>query len=51
MEINKESWEQVRLAIEHNLKLDNNITDVTINYQIKETNKIKNILTFNALIK
>ncbi len=51
MIINEESWEQLKKTIEHHLKLDDNITDVDIRYQVKETDGIKNILRFNALLK
>ena len=51
MNINKASWEEVREQIELSLQEDSNITNVIINYQVKETSKSKNILTFNAIIK
>ena len=51
MNINKASWEELREKIELSLKEDSNITNVIINYQVKETSKSKNILTFNAIIK
>ena len=51
MNINKASWEEVREQIELSLQEDSNITNVIINYQVKETTKSKNILTFNAIIK
>ena len=51
MNINKASWEEVREKIELSLQEDSNITNVIINYQIKETIKSKNILTFNATIQ
>ena len=51
MIISEESWNQLRNDIEHHLKLDDNITDVDIRYQVKKTNKTKNILRFSALLK
>ena len=51
MNINKASWDKLREEIELSLSEDYNITNVIINYKIKEANKSKNILTFNAIIK
>ena len=51
MNINKASWDEVREQIELSLQEDSNITNVIINYQVRETSKSKNILTFNAIIK
>ena len=51
MNINKASWDEVREQIELSLQKDSNITNVIINYQVRETTKSKNILTFNAIIK
>ena len=51
MNINKASWDKLREKIELSLSEDYNITNVIINYKIKEANKSKNILTFNAIIK
>tara|TARA_B110000977_G_C10753440_1_gene367808 strand:- start:245 stop:400 length:156 start_codon:yes stop_codon:yes gene_type:complete len=51
MIINEASWEQLRKDIEHELKLDENITDVDIRYQVKKTDKIKNIVRFSVLLK
>ena len=51
MNINKASWEEIREKIELSLQEDSNITNVIINYQVRETTKSKNILTFNAIIK
>lgn len=51
MIINEASWEQLKNDIEHHLKLDENITDVDIRYQVRETDGIKNIIRFNALLK
>ncbi len=51
MNINKASWDDIREQIELSLQEDSNITNVIINYQVRETTKSKNILTFNAIIK
>jgi|SouAtlMetagenome_1021521.scaffolds.fasta_scaffold27769_3 hypothetical protein len=51
MNINKASWDEVREQIELSLQEDSNITNVIVNYQVRETSKSKNILTFNAIIK
>lgn len=51
MIINEASWNQLKNDIEHYLKLDENITDVDIRYQVKKTEGIKNIIRFNALLK
>jgi hypothetical protein len=51
MSINKASWDEVREQIELSLQEDSNITNVIVNYQVRETSKSKNILTFNAIIK
>ena len=46
MNINKASWEELREKIELSLKEDSNITNVIINYQVKETSKSKNLVDF-----
>ena len=51
MIISEENWNQVRNEIEHYLKLDDNITDVDIRYQVRKTDKTKYVLRFNALLK
>ena len=51
MIISEEGWTQLRRDIEHQLRLDDNITDVDIRYQIKKTNKTKNILRFSVVLK
>ena len=51
MIINQTGWEQLRKDIEHQLKLDGNITDVDIRYQIRKTNNTKNISRFNVILK
>ena len=45
MNINKASWDEVREQIELSLQEDSNITNVIVNYQVRETSKSKNILT------
>jgi uncharacterized protein (DUF1919 family) len=33
--INKEAWEKLKQQMEYYLEQDHNLTDVTINYQVK----------------
>jgi hypothetical protein len=35
MRISKEAWEKLRLQIEYHTEQDHNLTDVTINYQLR----------------
>ena len=51
MIISEATWEQLKNDIEHHLKLDENITDVDIRYQVRETDGIKNVIRFSALLK
>jgi hypothetical protein len=51
MKINEASWIEIRKVIESSLVEDENITDVILNCKVRKTNKSKNILTFNAIIK
>ena len=37
MEVNKAAWEKLRKQIEFHTEQDTEITDVQINYQVKET--------------
>ena len=43
MRVNNEIWKQLKEQIEHFTNSDDNITDVTINYQVKQS-KDKNYL-------
>ena len=49
MEVNKAAWEKLRKQIEYHTEQDSEITDVHINYQVKET-KNKNYLKLNITI-
>ena len=49
MEVNKAAWEKLRKQIEYHIQQDSEITDVHINYQVKET-KNKNYLKLNITI-
>ena len=49
MEINKAAWEKLKKQIEYHIQQDSEITDVHINYQVKET-KNKNYLKLNITI-
>jgi|TARA_R110000796_G_scaffold187550_1_gene304502 hypothetical protein len=51
MKINEASWIEIRKIIESSLVEDENITDVILNCKVRDINKSKNILTFNAIIK
>ena len=49
MEVNKVAWEKLRKQIEYHTQQDSDITDVHINYQVKER-KNKNYLKLNITI-
>ena len=49
MEVNKAAWEKLRKQIEYHTEQDSEITDVHINYQVKEA-KNKNYLKLNITI-
>ena len=49
MEVNKAAWEKLRKQIEYHTQQDSEITDVHINYQVKER-KNKNYLKLNIKI-
>ena len=49
MEVNKAAWEKLRKQIEFHTEQDTEITDVQINYQVKEK-KNKNYLKLNITI-
>jgi len=53
MEINSKAWSQLKKDIEKHLKNDPLISDVSINYQIREkkVGQLKNILRFNIKIE
>ena len=49
MKVNKAAWEKLRKQIEYHTEQDSDITDVNINYQVKER-KNKNYLRLNITI-
>ena len=48
MIVNKAAWEKLRKQIEYHIQQDSEITDVLINYQVKEGKK--NYLKLNITI-
>ena len=49
MIVNEAAWEKLKKQIEFHTEQDDNITDVSINYQVKES-KNKNYLKLNITI-
>ena len=49
MKVNEAAWEKLRKQIEYHTEQDSDITDVHINYQVKER-KNKNYLKLNITI-
>ena len=49
MIVNEAAWEKLKKQIEFHTEQDHNITDVQINYQVKES-KNKNYLKLNITI-
>jgi hypothetical protein len=50
MRVNNSVWDALKSTIEMHTEQDHNITDVLINYQVKENNGIKNIIKLNVTI-
>jgi hypothetical protein len=50
MKVNESLWDALKSTIEMHTNQDHNITDVLINYQVKENNGIKNIIKLNVTI-
>jgi hypothetical protein len=50
MKVNNSLWDALKSTIEMHTEQDHNITDVLINYQVKENNGIKNIIKLNVTI-
>ena len=50
MKVNNSVWDALKSTIEMRTEQDANITDVLINYQVKENNGIKNIIKLNLKI-
>ena len=51
MKVNESLWEALKNTIEMHTEQDPNITDVLINYQVKESNGVKNIIKLNATLE
>jgi len=47
MKVNQAAWDDLKKLIEHYTEQDGNITDITINYQVKEVKELKNYLHLN----
>ena len=50
MKVNQSLWEALKNTIEMHTEQDPNITDVLINYQVKENTGVKNIIKLNVTI-
>jgi len=48
MNLSEETWSELKEEIEASISKDSNITDVIVNYQLKDSRETKNILTFNV---
>tara|TARA_R110000851_G_scaffold74423_3_gene164217 strand:+ start:412 stop:570 length:159 start_codon:yes stop_codon:yes gene_type:complete len=51
MKLNKSAWEKLKSNIEEMIEIDSSITDVSINYQLKETEFQKKYARFNIKIE
>tara|TARA_R110000737_G_scaffold186032_1_gene209142 strand:+ start:259 stop:417 length:159 start_codon:yes stop_codon:yes gene_type:complete len=52
MKVSQTAWDRLKKQIEYHLEQDPNLTDVAINYQIKEvTFGSRNYLNLNAVLK
>ena len=49
MIVNEAAWEKLKKQIEHYTEADQSISDISINYQVKET-KNRNYLRLNITI-
>mgnify|MGYP005828157603 FL=1 len=50
MNLSEETWSNLKDEIETSIDNDPNITDVIVNYQLKESKGTKNILTYSVKI-
>ncbi len=50
MNLSEETWCNIKEEIEASISKDPNITDVIVNYQLKESRGTKNILTYSVKI-
>tara|TARA_R110001632_G_scaffold173117_1_gene292525 strand:- start:1139 stop:1294 length:156 start_codon:yes stop_codon:yes gene_type:complete len=51
MKLSNAVWQELKKNIEQTLELDSNITDVSINYQIKLSESVKNYARFNIKLQ
>ena len=51
MKVNQSLWEALKNTIEMHTEQDNNITNVLINYQVKENTGVKNIIKLNVTLE
>ena len=51
MKLSNAVWQELKKDIEKTLELDSNITDISINYQIKISESVKNYARFNIKLK
>ena len=51
MKLNNAAWVELKTRIETLLESDTNITDVSINYQVKQTKGERNYAKFNIIIE
>jgi len=50
MKVNAAAWNDLKKLIEHHTGNDSNITNITINYQVKEVKDNKNYLQINVTL-
>lgn len=50
MKVNAAAWNDLKKLIEHHTDIDSNITNITINYQVKEVKDNKNYLQINVTL-
>lgn len=50
MKVNSAAWNDLKKLIEHHTDNDSNITNITINYQVKEVKDNKNYLQINVTL-
>lgn len=51
MKLSNAVWQELKKDIEKTLELDSNITDISINYQIKISESVKNYARFNIKLE
>jgi len=50
MKVNEAAWNDLKKLIEYHTGNDSNITNITINYQVKEVKDNKNYLQINVTL-